>query len=234
MKQRGLTLVELMTVITLGAMIFTALGGAFAAASNYRRHVEPRLGESLQVGRFESGLRSLLESAYLSSAAGDTATYFISAQSRDSDLADALVFTTLADRVSLGYTQEEGDLEDLNARFGPQGGPAEIQFGLAPVGQPPADSQGLFVRRQRPSDGDPTQGGREMLYGPGVQSVTFEFFDGLNWVPDWNTNEGTRRLPAAVRLTYALEGESVPRTMIVRLRYSDVTPENPALQEAAQ
>jgi hypothetical protein len=123
---------------------------------------------------------------------------------------------------------ETSDFETLNDQYGPQGGVAEIQLSLTPVGQPASSDTGLFLREQRPADSDSSQGGNESLLMPNVTTIQFEFFDGLQWQETWDTiTSGSRRIPSAVRVTYQLTGEDQQRFIIVRLPFSDVTPTNP-------
>ena len=85
------------------------------------------------------------------------------------------------------------------------------------------------MREQRPSDGDAYQGGYESVLDSRVASMSFEFWNGETWQGEWDTlTQGSRRLPAAIRVTYTFDGEeSTPHSFVVRIPLSDVTPDNP-------
>lgn len=235
--QAGLTLIELM--ISLGIMVLIGLGTVFAydAAVKFETDTRPRITAANRFRRIETKIATYLRRAYLGGATGGSApTYFVASASGQStwsaglgDLADSLVFTSTGVSPSDVYLQTEDEFEDLNSEFGPQGGVIEVAFAPVPYGDA-GDQAGPFLRTQRPADGDPTQGGWESVLDPDLAGLSFEFWDGTTWVPEWDSNAMTPpRLPAAVRVSYALVGEEdMVKTFVVRVELSDVTPENPA------
>jgi hypothetical protein len=218
----------MMAVITVGAV------SAFQSAIEFQTEIVPARQEQLDRFRFEEGLAQLIRAAYVSDNAQDSTTYFIAGSSSggtgvgNAPMADTLILTVLGTPPIASFMNSQDDFETRNEVFGPQGGAAEIQISTAPVGEA-GERFGLFVREQRPSDGDSFQGGYESVYDSRVSSIGFEFWNGESWQGDWDTvNQGERRLPAAVRVTYTFEGEEdAPRSFVVRIRLSDVTPENP-------
>jgi hypothetical protein len=180
-------------------------------------------------------MRRLIEGAWLSPDAEDQATYLYGVDSSGSGgFADTLVITAVGQPANGGYLNEpEPEFEDLNDRFGPQGGLSEIMVSTLPVGDAPPVS-GVFVRTQRPADGDPSQGGYESVLTEDVSDLRFEFFDGLDWQTEWDTVELIRRLPSAVRVIYTLAEEQFERTFVVGLIHSDVTPDDPAVLETEE
>ena len=144
--------------------------------------------------------------------------------------ADTLMFTVMGRPLPGSVLAEDpsDDFETTNQHYGPQGGLAEYAISMTPVGDAQGQ-KGVILREQLPADEDATQGGYESVIEPDVTSLTFEFFDGTAWQPSWNTfAQTTRQLPAAVRVTYSLTGESQNRIFIVGLACSTVTPNNPA------
>ena len=126
------------------------------------------------------------------------------------------------------------DFETANQKFGPQGGVSEYTLSLSPTGQPTTDKQGLFLRVQTPADGDAKQGGNETLFMEGISTIQFEFWDGQQWLTTWDSVAvQTRRLPAAVRVTYRGANETTDRVIVIRLPLSDVTATNPITQGGA-
>jgi prepilin-type N-terminal cleavage/methylation domain-containing protein len=241
MKRRGLTLIELLVAISIVVILAMAITRAYAAGLDHIQHAQATREVDEARLQFEDKLTKLLRSAVLSSNATDTSSFFIGESSGLGGggtlgaNADTLVFTAIGARPAGAYLASQDDFETNNQRFGPQGGMAEIQLSTTAVGDA-GDKEGLFLREQRPADGDPTQGGMESLMTDQVRSISFEFYDGADWQPLWDTQtQQTPRLPAAIRVSYTLEGddENQPRVLIVRLPTSDVTADNPVVQGGA-
>jgi len=233
-RHAGVSLIELLVVITMSAIVITGAVRAFGAGIDFQTRVVPAREDALSRQRFEENLSRLIRSAYLSSNAQDATTYFIAGTGGSSNpgagqaAADTLIFTMLGQPPQASFLRSESDFETRNETFGPQGGAAEIQISVFPTGDA-GDRSGLFLREQRPSDGDAYQGGNESVFDSRVASMSFEFWNGLSWATEWDTvTQGARRLPAAVRVTYAFTGEEeTPHVFVVRLPLSDVTPDNP-------
>lgn len=233
-RQAGVSLLELLVVAAMGALVTAGAVRAFSAGVDFQTRVVPERESQLHRQRFEDKLIQLLQSAYMSADDADQTTYFIGGSSSgetdltDTASADTLIFTILGIPPSASFMNSQEDFEVRNQKFGPQGGACEIQISTSPVGEA-GDRSGLFLREQRPSDGDPYQGGFESVLNEEVTSISFEFWNGEAWVGEWNTlTQGSRRLPAAIRVTYARTGESErPRVIIVRIPLSDATPDNP-------
>lgn len=227
--QRAFTLIELLVAITILGILLGALTAAYSQSIDQDARI--RQGRDSVATRlaFETRFSDLLRHAYLSPDSTDLTTFFVAEDTGAG--AETMTFTVLGQRVPRTVVNSTDDFETLNERVGPQGGVAEIAFSVTPVGNAPT-SQGLFLREQRPSDGDPTQGGYEEVLDENITQVSFEFWDGLAWVPTWDTRtQTTRRLPAAVRMTYRLTDDTTDRTYIVRIPGSDVTANNPITQD---
>ncbi len=143
---------------------------------------------------------------------------------------DNLTFTAVGNRPPTQLFESTDDWETNNQNVGPQGGVAEICLSLTGEDDP-GNHQGLFIRTQRPADNDPTQGGFERILSPDVSSIGYEFYDGTNWDPTWDTRTmAGRRLPAAVRVSYRFKNDTRDHVFVVSLPYSDVTAANPVTQ----
>ena len=121
------------------------------------------------------------------------------------------------------------DFETQQTANGPVGGLAEISLGMTPIGNA-GDKTGLFERVQRPSDGDPTQGGNESVLSADITSIGFQFWDGQQWLDTWDTTKMTPpRLPQSVQVTYKLKSEpnGITHLFVAPIPSSDVTPSNP-------
>lgn len=238
---RGVTLIELLIVVAIIGLITAAASRALMFGLDTERRLRDDLRKEDRISTFEREITEILQQAFLSSTAADSSTYFIATFSEGQQGlqpgggaqgpgADDLVFTAVGGRLRSDVLEETGDFETANERFGPQGGMSEIE--LTTVGfDAPAEAQGLFVREQRPADGDPSQGGFQRVVNPDVESIQFEFFDGGEWRTEWDSRSTEAdRLPAAVRVRYRLRDEEQDRTLTVRLPHSDVTPQNPVTQ----
>lgn len=226
--KKGFTMVELLIVLGMTAILMMAIGAAFQAATNYTNRAPERLQSFQAEQLIDHEIHNLLEGAYLNDAIDDTNTYFISNADTDSGTAaTSITFTTIADGPDRGLLRsEETDFELLNQTFGPQGGVTEVSLSTLPVGLDSA-GEGLFLRTQTPSDGDFTQGGKERLLVDGAIDLRFEFWDGFDWVTTWDTRASDRRLPAAVRISYALQDGGDTFSQVIRLLNSDITTNDP-------
>lgn len=229
----GVTLIEVLVVVTLMAILTMALGYALTSGLDIERAQAARRAQQDRTVAFEQRIATLLRGAKIIDDPDDLTTFFIGEQvGGDGELGcDRLTFTTVAPTVSLAAQVSEDDFEEQQEAQGPVGGIAEVSLSTTAVGDP-AGRTGVFERVQRPSDGDPTQGGMEGLISTRVEVIGFQFYDGTEWVNTWDTVTGPeRRLPAAVRVSYRLRdaGENDVRSFLVALPTSDVTEQNPAV-----
>jgi type II secretory pathway pseudopilin PulG len=247
-RTSGLTLLELVVSLSITGMVVAGAASAYSAAIAYDTH--NRLTQDAAASRiqFEQRLKTLLRGAFVSSNQNDPMTYFIGDQAgnnANANAADTITFTTLNEGINSAELTSDDDFETLNQNFGPQGGVAEVSLSLTPVGDAGQTKTGLFIREQRPADGDPTQGGTESVFDADVKTIQFEFYNGTDWDTSWstsgvtaqstttmnvnNTGQDGRRIPAAVRVTYSLSAdpEGYQRVLIVLLPHSDVTAANP-------
>jgi prepilin-type N-terminal cleavage/methylation domain-containing protein len=234
MRRGGFTVLELLVVISITALVTAGAARAYVEGIAFDRRVRDGRAQVLAVRQFEQRIADLLRGAYMTTLPDDTASCFIGnsgegSQNTSASAATVLTLTTFSDRLSPRFVNSnEEDWETLNETFGPQGGLEEASLSMSPIGQPEGNIGGLYLRTQRPADGDPTQGGYEEQINPDVTEISFEFFDGLSWQASWDSRTmGTRRLPSAVRVTYKLDGEDASRLFVVRLPHSDATPLNP-------
>ncbi|HZO91903.1 MAG TPA: hypothetical protein VFB38_26535 [Chthonomonadaceae bacterium] len=228
----GLTLLELVFAMALAATLTVAIGYAFVAGLDLQRTQAVRRAAQNRTEAMQQRITRMLQGAKLTDTATDTTTFFVgeaTGQSDNGDLGcDQLTFTTIAPGVPMAAQLSGDDFETQHNAYGPIGGVAEVSYSTTPVGDA-GDQTGLFERIQRPSDGDPTQGGLESLLAPEVERMGFQFWDGLEWVDTWDTLNDTRRLPAAVKVSYTLRGarDNTVNVFVVPIPASDVTAQNP-------
>ena len=250
-RRRGVTLIELLIVLVITAILASAIGYAFTAELTMQRVEEARRGDLDRSDATERRIARLLQGAKLTApvaaspvpilpaggppiAAGPTAdaaqaTYFAGVtESGASDLGcDRLTFTTTAPALPLAALDGTDDFETQQGARGPVGGLAEVSLSVTPVGDA-GGRAGLFERIQRPSDADPAQGGFESLLDSRIARIGFQFWDGAEWVTEWDATNPPR-LPQAVRVSYTLRGrpDSDVRVFDVPIPASDVDAQTP-------
>ena len=233
--KQGLTLIELLVVVFSMSIILGAVSSVVLTSFRHTDRVKASRETSDRDARFEDRLRQLLQSAYLSTNQADTSSFFLSGAESETTLGSngtpgQLVFTALSDKVPSEMLNSTDDFETVNQTYGPHGAITEVSLSTSPVGEAPVQT-GLFYRHQTPADGDSTQGGIETVFDSDIDTISFEFFDGTDWLTTWDTqSQATPRLPAAVRVTYTRSSDNSGRVMVVRLIHSDVTPDNPVEQ----
>jgi type II secretory pathway pseudopilin PulG len=231
-RSAGITLIELMMAMMLVIILLSAIGFAFAAGLNLERAQKAHQAEQDHTEQMCARITQMLAGTRLSTSTTDMTTFFIGNSSSGGgagDLGcDTLTFTTTSPDIPLSAVNDSDDWETQMDARGPIGGIAEVAYSTTPIGDS-GNHTGLFERIQRPSDLDPTQGGMQSVLAPEVKTIGFQFWDGQEWISNWDTTQGTRRIPPAVMVSYTTEqsGESNPKVFIVRIPCSDVTTLNP-------
>ena len=239
MRQReaGLTLIELLVAMGIGGIVVAASAVAFRAGVDHLYFSQRVLQTEQSKSDWTSGLRQSLSCAAISSDANDTKSFFIaSSDEASSDLgATRITFTSSYSYLPGGSLSAELTFDDVHDTYGPLGGLAEYSYGTVATGDA-GNATGMFERIQRPVDADPLQGGFESLVSADVSEIGFQFWDGSEWLSEWDTRSGTRRLPAAVKVQYRLTDESTDQLhqFVVIIPNSDVTASNPLTQGASQ
>ena len=226
----GVTVVEVLLAMTLAAVLAGAISFAFSEGLKiHRRHIEGQ-AKSDTTAHMEEELTKLLRGAYVSTTATDQTTFFLNdSSSATSDLGcDRVTFTTTTAGVPMASMYSGDDFETQHDAWGPVGGVAEVSIGTTAIGDS-GDKTGLFERIQRPSDTDNTQGGKEFVLDPEIDTIGFQFYDGNNWVSTWDTTTASRRLPQAVQVSYTLKNDTDNTThiFVVGIPGSDVNSLNP-------
>ena|GEM_PF-990653 len=226
-RVRGVSLVEMLTAIVIATLVMTSLSRTVVAGINFQKNGETaRIAEARRVA-FEDHLKAIIEGAVLytpdhffispipnnvSAPVTDTSGITLAEGS------DSLVLTSVPTTMPGAFLHSTDTVfEDLNQRFGPLAGPAEIGLSTTPVGEAGL-AQGLFLRTQTPPDSDPTQGGTETLMMDRLQAIRFQFYDGTQWDDSWDTRNGNKgQLPMAVKVTYYLLNDPMTHTILVRV-----------------
>ena len=247
MRRRGITLVEVLLAASISALIIAAAGSSYVNALRAAQGLSNGREAAARRFAFESEMRDVFAHAYLDPDTTNLNTYFVSGDAVTAPAGSGstgnatsggggsgLVLTVLGRRLPDALLASTEDFETNNGNYGPVAGVTEIGLSTTPVGSPSGGVTGLFLRSQAPADADPTQGGTERLLLADAETVSFEFYDGAEWVATWDTTtQTTRRLPSAVRITYRLTDDTTDRVLTVAVPTSDVTPDDPVAQEAA-
>ncbi len=235
-SQNGIVLVELLLVLAITAIMTVAIGYAFVAALDVQRTHVSRQSQVDTVAAMQRRITKLLQGAVLADDSADETTYMLGQASEYGDTGtmgcDELIFSTVSEAVPAAAVNDTDTFEEQHEKMGCIGGVAEVRLGVDPIGEA-GDRSGLFIRVQRPSDADTTQGGRERVLCADIQRIGFQFWDGLEWLDTWDTVSVSRRLPAAVRVSYTLTGDKDKEvhTFIVRIPGSDVDADDPVETE---
>jgi len=236
-SRAGLTLIEVLVAMGIGGIVVAASAVAFRAGVDHLYFSQRVLQTEQSKSDWTSGLRQSLSCALISSDANDTKSFFIaSSDDASSDLgATQITFTSSFANIPGGSLGTELTFDDVHDTYGPLGGLAEFSYGTVATGDA-GTATGLFERVQRPVDADPLQGGFESLVSAVVSEIGFQFWNGSEWLTEWDTRSGTRRLPAAVKVQYRLTDESTDQLhqFVVIIPNSDVTSANPVTQGASQ
>jgi prepilin-type N-terminal cleavage/methylation domain-containing protein len=232
-KSSGLTLIEVLVAMGIGGIVVAASAIAFRAGVNHLFFSQRILQAEQNKSDWTSSIRHALSCCLVSADANDTKTYFIaSSDDGTSDLgATRITFTSSYATIPGGSLDSALTFDDVHNTYGPLGGLSEFSYSTVAVGDA-GSSTGLFERSQRPVDADPQQGGFESLVSADVTEIGFLFWNGTEWISDWDTRSGSRRLPAAVKVQYHLVNDSSNQLhqFVVVIPSSDVTATNPVTQ----
>jgi prepilin-type N-terminal cleavage/methylation domain-containing protein len=247
-RQQGVTLLELLIVLALTVVLASASCYAMMAEVQFQRLHEQRRGQQDSIDATEREITRLLKGAKFTPSTTATGTTTVTATTTSTSVGtttyfqgindgrqsltgcDRLTFTSTAPGVPQASMYSTDDFQTQHDARGPVGGVSEISIGLQPVGTPSAGQSGLFERSQTPSDTDPTQGGNEWVLDPNIDEIGFQFWDGLEWQPTWDTTNGQTQLPQAVQVTYTVKNEagSPQHLFVVAIPGSTINAQNPA------
>lgn len=251
MRRRGITLVELLLALAISVMVMMAAGNAYVIGLRNARDLSRGRDALARRSAFMATLTDLFGHAYVDADTTNANTYFLSGDAIASAVTTttsgtvsasgnassgsgdntSLVFTVMGRQLPRGLLSSTADFETNNGTYGPVAGVTEVQLGMTATGTPSAGQTGLFLREQAPADTDPSQGGFESVLSPDVESISFEFYDGAQWLTTWDTTTMTpRRLPSAVRVTFRLKDDTEDTIVTFAVPTSDVTTDNPVTQ----
>lgn len=202
-RSRGFTLVEVVVSLSILAMVAGGLTAAFRMTARSIERGEEAVHDSvLQRARF-----AVLDRAFRAANPAPVPT----------DNGDAPFFRGGPDRVTFLSTSPQ-------AASGTPGG----AFRLLTIreGQSGAGERGLLLSERSPFSGGQSAGGGEDNGGrvvfPGATGVSFFYVSGFDEAGSMSTEtewdaEGRKRLPVAVGIEFAVEGEAARRRIVIPL-----------------
>jgi len=183
-RQSGFTLIEVILATMLSALV---LAGAFASLSTILTAYGAQEGQydaSRNASLILANMSKDLNAVYLSPH--QPMTRMVGTDGRQGDFdSDTLTFISTINDV----TKSGAGTSDL----------AEIQYYIDLDSSTP--EKWLLRRYDITPDIDPFTGGTLALLGPQVVSLNFEYFDGMQWWPAWDSAEV---LPIAVNIRIAI------------------------------
>ncbi len=188
-RTQGFTLVELMLSILLLAIMMAIVYGVVVSTVDAAHRVE-EINQASEVGpALLSQIREDLEGAFL--PAKDAEGFVAIPRKGSTGDRDRLDFVT--SRMAYGARKDGEDpaFHSVN----------EVGYQMLD-GRPGTDPNvGVLYRREDYFiDNEPLRGGHLMELYDRVQHFHLEYYNGENWLPDWNSKREKNKLPEAVRI----------------------------------
>jgi len=193
-NRRGFTLLEVLVAISIFAVLITAIGSVFYSALRLRNTsiaaIEAQIPIEDAIGTIRHDLANIV-------APGD----LFCGQLQTVNISNAL-----PGQVGPDFYTSNGELDGLT----PWGNIEKLNYVLAaPTNGPTRAGKDLYraiTRNLLPVTDQPQPQERQFVIG-GVQNVTFQYYDGSSWQPNWDTTQVTN-LPAAIKVQLQMVGDS--------------------------
>ncbi len=197
-RQRGLTLVEVLVSVAILAMIATLIYGTFDGLSRAKKGEAQRGDRARQARAALDRIAREMQSSYLSMhnpGVPILQTRVTAYMARNGSPYDRVDFTAFA------HLRTEREAKESDQ--------AEIGYFALP--DPDKDGKTDLVRReQTPPDMDPQRGGIVSVLCEDIESFDLRFFDPLTaqWIENWDSTQITgqqNRIPLEVKVTVVLK-----------------------------
>jgi len=193
----GFTLIELLVAIVLLAMIFTMVFGTFFYTINNAEQQEERAAIYHRVSFILNNLSQNMSSAYVPLSSlyldednGDPAFFVEDLQIEDADADSYSAFTTNA---RFGGSQAAGEIAYVSYQV-MNSQDVEMDEWLKDENNPL-----VLTCTLEPLWAQPEEDGQKPRWTQNIRSLNFEFFDGSEWLQEWDY-EDQGILPEAVKI----------------------------------
>lgn len=206
----GFTLIEMLVALAMIATIVSMVYGSYAATSRSMEIYDSRLTCAQRTQLVLRLMERQLRCAYQRPAEPDTAPSTEASDNRVQELAeiDETRIPKSHPTFGGGGRKTGGEVLDFITTAGPTGGPSGPQ-GLARIRYRHDPVLGTLAIRWEPHldtmrQDDSTDAWQTVLQQ--VSQIDIEFFDGLQWRPEWS-GQASQALPRAVRLSLTVTDE---------------------------
>lgn len=193
-KARAFTLLEVLVAISIFAVLLSAIGGLFYSALRLRNRTTSALEEDLPTEDAIDSMRHDLANIVL-----PTGDFFGALQ-------NTTITNPLPGQVGPDFYTSAGELDGLK----PWGNVEKVDYVLAaPTNGPARKGKDLWraVTRNLLPITPPIPPDEEQLLLTGVNNVTFSYYDGTQWDPNWDTTQVTN-LPTAIKVQIEMYGQN--------------------------
>ncbi|HWD20464.1 MAG TPA: type II secretion system protein GspJ [Verrucomicrobiae bacterium] len=188
------TLLEVLVAISIFAVLLSAIGSILYTALRLRNNTNAAIEEALPV---EDAMDSIQHD--LANIVPPTGLFFAPLQTTS-------ITNPLPGQVGPDFYTSAGELDGMT----PWGNVEKLDYVLAaPTNGPTRQGKDLYraVTRNLLPVNPQNQPDESELILSGVQNVTFTYYDGSQWQPNWDTTTQTN-LPTAIKVQVQMFGET--------------------------
>jgi general secretion pathway protein J len=206
------TLIELLLAITIFSIVLIAMNTVFYAALRLRNNTAEALDEALPLQRtvavMQKDLANILPpGGILSGSLQSTPTYGLTSSTNGSSSSQSMIGSAMTQIPVLGAIESSPFFFTSTATISdgaPWGDIQQVSYVLmAPTNNLAGRSLVRCVTRNLLPVNSTDQPEKEWLLN-GVQEMTFSYYDGLEWLPTWDTTQTTNTLPLAIKVQLTL------------------------------
>jgi general secretion pathway protein J len=191
----GFTLLEVLLALAILAVIVTTIYGSFSTAADSAEWTEEVRDRNDLARTLIARLANDVANAYIiSGTTGTTETFFRGIKNEDEETKqrfDDLYLTTLTNYYGRRPNTKETELWEVGYHF---------------VQKPEGKGRVLlrWEKRELSKDVPPMEGGDDSELTDEVEGLQLRYFDGSNWVDDWDSRQRGHRWPRLVEIMLSL------------------------------